>query len=144
MEKHLCSIAVKNLRIQQMGSYQMGFKHPFVSKTPSKTAKQIIKHLPCHLPTCSLCSAERRQQRNKEDPDSPHQAATLLSFSLLKDPERAPPPSQSRGSKESLLPHTSRSISPSSLPKPSHLPLISHHTAQLSPRAAPKAFGITS
>lgn len=94
-------MAVKNLRIQQMGSYQMGFKHPFVSKTPSKTAKQIIKHLPCHLPTCSLCSAERRQLRNKEDPDSPHQAARLLSFSLLKDPEQAPPPSQSRGSKES-------------------------------------------
>lgn len=42
------------------------------------------------------------------------------------------------------LPHTSRSISPSSLPQPSHLPLISHHPAQLSPRAAPKAFGITS
>lgn len=30
-----------------MGSYQMGFKHPFVGKTPSKTAKQTIKHLPC-------------------------------------------------------------------------------------------------
>lgn len=54
MEKHLWSIAVKNLSIQRMGSYQMGFKHPFVGKTPSKTAKQIIKHLPHHLPTCSL------------------------------------------------------------------------------------------
>lgn len=122
-----------------MGSYQMGFKHPFVGKAPSKTAKQTIKHLPC-----PFLPAHCAQQRG----DNGETRKILLLHS--RQPDFSPSLCPKTSGKHHLHPRAEElgnllSPTPADLsPLPASPNLHKSPSTQLSPAQAqhPPAFGV--